>query len=116
MSQEMTARKFSANEVIFKEGDAPDFIYLINKGTVEIYREISGKREVLNTLGWSKMFGEMAMVDKKPRTASAVAKEETWVYVITKANFDQKLKEMDPFMRSIIESISEIARNMSNRG
>ena len=62
-------RSFKAGEVIFQQGDAAEEFYVIQSGTVEIRL---GNR-VLDTLPELSIFGEMALIDRSPRSATAVA-------------------------------------------
>ncbi|MEQ9683440.1 MAG: cyclic nucleotide-binding domain-containing protein [Rhodospirillales bacterium] len=64
-------KMYQAGDRNFKEGDEGLFAYLVQSGSVEIYREVSG--EVLSTIGSGGIFGEMALIDGKPRAASARA-------------------------------------------
>jgi CRP/FNR family transcriptional regulator, cyclic AMP receptor protein len=62
-------RHFKAGEVIFQQGDAAKELFVIQSGTVEIRL---GNR-VLDTLLQLSMFGEMALIDSSPRSATAIA-------------------------------------------
>jgi CRP/FNR family transcriptional regulator, cyclic AMP receptor protein len=64
-----TLREFKAGEVIFKEGDAAAEFFVVQRGKVEIRL---GNR-LLGTLGDHDIFGEMALIDAAPRSASAIA-------------------------------------------
>jgi CRP/FNR family transcriptional regulator, cyclic AMP receptor protein len=62
-------RYFKAGEVIFRQGDAAEELFVIQSGTVEIRL---GNR-VLDTLPQLSIFGEMALIDSSPRSATAIA-------------------------------------------
>ena len=62
-------RGFKAGDVIFQQGDAAEELYVVQSGTVEIRL---GNR-VLDTLSELSIFGEMALIDRSPRSATAVA-------------------------------------------
>jgi CRP-like cAMP-binding protein len=68
-----TQREYPVGEVIEKEGDMGITFYMILNGSVEVRK---GKK-VLAKLGRGQFFGEMALVDKQPRSASVVAIEPT---------------------------------------
>ena len=61
-------RSFKAGDVIFQQGDAAEELYVVQSGTVEIRL---GNR-VLDTLPELSIFGEMALIDRSPRSATAV--------------------------------------------
>lgn len=70
-------RQFKANENIFWEGEPGVGMYIIQKGMVKIYKTSpEGKNEELATLKSGDFFGELALLDESPRSASAVAMEE----------------------------------------
>ena len=113
--EEMVAVHFKAGEVIFKEGDAPGAVYLINQGSVKIVKDRGGKDDVLATLGFNNIFGEMALIDKKPRSASAIAVKDTWCYKLDAAAFQEKLGALDPLMRGICQVLVSLVRGMTTK-
>ena len=75
--------------MIFREGDTTQEAYRILKGRVEISITGEGKAVILAQLGEGDIFGEMAMVDERPRSASAQALEVTECEVLTPENFNE---------------------------
>lgn len=76
-------QRYEAGREIFCEGDAGDGLYVVGDGRVEISSMVGqGVRRVLTEVGPGEVFGEMAIVDNKPRSASAVAARETTVAFI----------------------------------
>ena len=70
-------RSFRKGDLIFMEGDVGDELYLVESGKVAISKAIKGNLEqVLAHIGPGEYFGEMALLDKIPRTASASAEED----------------------------------------
>ena len=85
-------RDFFAREVIFKEGDAGDAFYAVIEGKVRISKEIEGAgEEALTILDKGSYFGEMALIDEFPRSASATAHTDCRVLMMDKADFSQLL-------------------------
>jgi len=81
------ARKlsFRKGRVIFREGDSSDALYVIEQGSVEISALIGPReRRVFATFGVGDYFGEIAVIDSKPRSATAIAKEGTVVSRISR--------------------------------
>lgn len=76
---------FNAKEYIFNEGDNGDSLYLVAHGRVSVRR---GEKEIAQ-LGVGECIGEMAILDKLPRSASAVALEETKLLRIYATDFDE---------------------------
>ena len=77
------ARDYKAGDVIFKEGDAAHELFIIQSGEVEIRL---GNR-VLETLPQYSIFGEMALVDAAPRSATAVAASDVKLVPVTEKQF-----------------------------
>lgn len=74
-------RAFAAGQEIFKEGDAGDGLYLVKAGAVEISGLlVDNARHRFSEVGPGEWFGEMAVIEDKPRSASAVARRDTVVY------------------------------------
>ena len=90
--------RFEANQIIFEEGDAADCAYMIRSGSVLIVKRNPGADVVLVQLKPNQAFGELALIDKTPRSAAAVAAEPTELMVVTAANFLAKIAALDPFM------------------
>jgi signal transduction histidine kinase len=79
----VTEQHFSAGREIFKEGDQGDGMYVVKEGSVEISALLTGQvRHMFSQVGPGEMFGEMAVIDQKPRSACAVAREPTTLYFI----------------------------------
>lgn len=74
---------FPAGREIFREGDPGDAVYVIRAGSVEIAAQVGAdKKQVVSKLGPGDFFGEMAVVEFKPRSATAIAAEPVVVYRI----------------------------------
>lgn len=102
MAEILQRKVIAVGESIFKEGDNAATAYLIQDGEVEIYREAAGQKTVLATLGKGSIFGEMGLIDGKPRMASARATAMTTVVIVTQAMFQAKLAKTDPFVRTLL--------------
>src|ERR1043166_3970472 len=77
---------FSAGKEIFKEGDAGDGVYVVKDGMVQISAGVGQDvQHVFSQVGPGDIFGEMAVLEDKPRSATAVARKETAVYFIPRA-------------------------------
>src|SRR3972149_5317282 len=73
----------AAGATVFSEGDVPDRLYLILTGSVEVYKNLpNGQKAALATLGSGDFFGEMALIDGTPRSASVQALAPCEFFVI----------------------------------
>ncbi len=92
------------NATIFDEGDLGDAVFIVETGSVGIFREgADGSPVQLATLGAGEMFGEMAVIDGSPRMASAVALEDSIVVRIHRDVLEAKLEKFDPFLQALVK-------------
>ena len=107
-------RAFAVDQVIFKEGDVGHYAYLVQSGTVRIYRgDVDVRANVLGEIGKGGLFGEMALIDDEPRMASAKAIEPTVLIQVNRAQFQEKLKGVDPFIRALLQILTIHVRDNS---
>jgi hypothetical protein len=71
--QSVVERRFKTGDVVFKQGDFPDRLYLIGRGEAEVIRTDQGKDIVLARLKAGEFFGEMGILGNTPRTATVKA-------------------------------------------
>lgn len=87
-------KKVKKNEIVFKEGDIGDAFYLIVTGSVRISTLVPGVgEEALTILGEGEYFGEMALIDDAPRSASAIANDDGMLLYIGKDDFRNLLEQ-----------------------
>jgi CRP-like cAMP-binding protein len=89
----MRTDKFQASKLIFSEGDQGDEAYRVVEGAVEISVQRDGQKLVLAILEAGEAFGEMAMIESRPRSASARTLQPTMIEVIAREDFQLMLKE-----------------------
>jgi CRP-like cAMP-binding protein len=82
------ARIFQAGEVIFSEFEPGDTFYLIQSGRVELVKIIGDVEKTLDILQPSEMFGEMAILENSPRSATAIALDVVKVLEFNHQNFE----------------------------
>jgi hypothetical protein len=103
------AAVFQPGQVVFREGDTSQEAFRILRGRVEISILADGKPVILAQLGEGDIFGEMAMVDERPRSASAQALEVTECEVLTPENFNELVlsrpEVLIPYMASFFERL-----------
>lgn len=112
----MQKKQYKKGQFIFREGGNPGEVYLILDGEVEIVKEAGGKNVHLALLGKNSIFGEMALIDNKPRSASALAKSENVeCMALGVIEFNEKLEAMDPFLRGIFRVLVHTVREMTKK-
>ncbi len=83
---------FKHGDVIFQEGEPGADMYIVQGGTVEIYRVLDGADEVLALMEKGDFFGEMSLLEGTPRSASARVGEDAELIIINGTTFDKMLK------------------------
>src|SRR5207253_2475945 len=85
------SKAYGGGEVLFKEGDPPDGLYLLKRGSVTISRRIAGREVVLSYLSAGNYVGEMALLSESPRTATVKAAVTTEAVVLEAGVFKRVL-------------------------
>lgn len=111
----MSQAVFQPGQMIFREGDTTQEAYRILKGRVEISIAGDGKAVILAQLGEGDIFGEMAMVDERPRSASAQALEVTECEVLTAENFNEAVLQRPEILIPYLASFFERLRTANDR-
>jgi CRP/FNR family cyclic AMP-dependent transcriptional regulator len=104
----MSRQSYPKGAVLFEKGDAGDSMYIILSGRVRIYTRDAQNNEI--TIRYlSEMFGEFAVLDQKPRSASAAAADDLEVLVLHRNDFYAFLRERPlvglSMMRSLVERV-----------
>jgi CRP-like cAMP-binding protein/Fe-S-cluster-containing hydrogenase component 2/thioredoxin reductase len=95
-------KRYSAHETIFAEGDAPDGLYLIRRGSVTVSRRLAGREVVLSYLSAGNYVGEMALISESPRSANVRAAVATECLVL-EANVFKEVLARNTSWRSDVE-------------
>src|SRR5882724_4766507 len=86
-------RKVAAGGEIFREGDPGDGVYFVKSGLVEISGLINAaERRVFSQLATGEIFGEMSVIEDRPRSATATALKETEIYFIPRIEMHSLLQ------------------------
>src|SRR5258708_21047764 len=100
-------QSFSAGQEIFKEGDEGDGVYVVKDGLVEITARMGqNARQVFSKVVPGDFFGEMAVSEDKPRSATASAKAPTAVYFIPRKEMLALIGHSPSLALSLLRAIS----------
>jgi len=83
----LTEKNFKAGEIVFRQGDKPDYLYLIVSGTAAVFKENNGYETCLSYIGSGGFFGELALINDKPRSATVRAKHSLSTLVLRGESF-----------------------------
>ena len=106
---------FQDGQIIFEEGSNGDWIYVVEDGAVEISKKVGGQKIVVETLKESDVFGEMAYIDKEPRSATATAKGTTVVGIIDRDSFDTEFNKITADFQKILKTVAFRLRKATQR-
>ena len=107
---EVPTRNFATGDTIFSEGEKGDEFFVVVRGKVEIR---SGDRR-LETLGPKGIFGEMALIDDSPRSATVVALTDVTVAPIKERQFLFLVKHMPMFALKVMRVLAKRLRRQNN--
>ena len=83
---------YAAGHVLFHEGDPGKHMYVIQSGRVQLTRKVRGREQHLASLPPGEFFGEMAIVNKQPRSATATVIEEAHLLVLDARTFEAMIR------------------------
>ncbi|MDA0657170.1 MAG: EAL domain-containing protein [Proteobacteria bacterium] len=103
MPNRLTRKTFSPGAQIFREGEPGEQAYIIVRGEVEISALQRGRKIVIARLCKDELFGEMALIDDKLRSATATTMDETEVIVVERALLRDKIDDADPLLKILLK-------------
>ncbi len=115
IEQKLQNLRFQAGECIFREGDKGNVAYIIEEGLVEITTVVDNRPTILNTLKTGDMFGELALVDGSPRSASAYAKTDIVLTVVTSEQVRSRIDDADPILKLLLMVVMKYFRSETGR-
>jgi len=105
-------RQFTAGQEIFREGTPGDGVYFVKSGLVEISAGEDGRR-VFSRLGPGEVFGEMAVIEHRPRSATAVAAQATEVYFLPRGEMLTFIEHSPGLAFTLLQHISQRLREFN---
>lgn len=100
-------RTYKDNTFVFCEHELGDELYVIQKGKIKITKVQQGKEVLIAVLPEGEIFGEMAILENKPRSASAIAYGDVQMLAVNKDNFESMVQKQPPLAVKLIELLSE---------
>jgi CRP/FNR family cyclic AMP-dependent transcriptional regulator len=110
----VVARNYPRNAVVISEGDEATSMFIIASGSVKVYHtEADGKETILNSQGPGQHFGELALVDDAPRSASVMTQEPSRLLVLSKAAFKECLEESPEVGYHLVRALARQVRRLT---
>ena len=115
MAQAQHLRSLKSNELLFKEGDPSDSMYVVKKGRLRVFK-MKGTAEVeLAELGAGSMIGEMAFFDQKPRSAGIKAITDSEIIELPFKSLKTQYDSFPEWIKAIVKTINEHLRDANKK-
>ena len=107
---------YKKGDIIYRQSDEANEIFFIKYGSVHLYLDYkTDHAKLIGTATEGKVFGELGVIESKPRTMTAVAAEDTIVTIVDKTSFPEYIKQNQNKMILVMESISSRIRAQSQK-
>jgi CRP-like cAMP-binding protein len=113
MSQGALGKVYHDGEVIVRQGEPGDGLFVIQEGRLEILSENHGRETLLRVAGEGELIGEMAVFEREVRSATVRARGEARVLTIDRRNFLQRINEDPSLAFRLVETMSHRIRELS---
>ncbi len=115
-SSEVVKETYKPGDYIFFEGDIDFHFYIVESGQVSIFtKSKTGQRIDVATVEEGESFGEFALLEKQPRSASAQAVTECSVIKVSEKGYEQLVNELPGWASSMLKSFSQRLKNMNDK-
>ena len=111
----MTRTNFAQGQMLFREGDPSDGVFLILSGSVDVFREVDNDLILLGTVGAGQFIGEMGVVENRPRSATVRAAGEVEAEFLNPTEFLDQIAGSPPAARELIRRLSQRLREADDR-
>ncbi len=108
-------RRYRTGDSILDEGSTGLGMFLITAGRVEVFKTHDGRKIELAVLGKGDILGEMALLDDQPRSASAVAREDTECLLLSRDRFRTLLKRRPSIAWPIVPPLARRVRDLQEQ-
>lgn len=107
-------RSYPKNAILINEGDDTDSLYIIQEGKAKVFAsDESGKEVILRILGPGEYFGELALVDHAPRSASVMALTPCKLIMISRSAFQECLQNHPTVAYNLIQALAQRVRHLN---
>jgi len=109
-------RKYTKNSIVFLEEEIGAILFIIISGKVKIVRtDDEGKEVILSILGTGDFFGEMALLDGLPRSATVVALDKTELFIIHRREFLELMENSPQIVTSLMSELTRRLRKANEQ-
>jgi len=116
IARHVTRRPIQKDAVIFFENEPGDTLYVVASGRVRVsILGDDGREVILSMLGAGDFFGEMALLDNDPRSATTIAAEDSELLCLSRNDFDKVLRESPEMMMALIQVLTTRLRHANQQ-
>ena len=112
---DLTEKKYTAGDIIFREGEIGKAVYVVLEGSVKIVKESNPENKTLHVLGPGSHFGELALISNTSRFASAVAETDSLLLIMYKSYFDDLMRHNNAISTRVLMNLAEILSDYIHR-
>ena len=109
------SRKIEKDHYLFREGDAPDAMFVVKSGKFAVVKTKANSEIILAEIGPGAMVGEMAFFDNKPRSASVKALKESEVIALPYKSLHAQFSTFPEWCKAIMRTVNDHLRNANQR-
>jgi CRP/FNR family cyclic AMP-dependent transcriptional regulator len=113
MTSAALGRLYHDREIVFRQGDVGDCLYVVQEGQVEVLDETDGRETLLRLAGKDELFGEMAVFERERRSATVRARGTVRILTIDKKNFLRQINEDPSLAFNLVQRMSQRVRDLS---
>ena len=115
LRSDLTSEEYSKGDVIIREGEQGDSLYIVTSGKVKLSRKApDGRENLLSILGPSDMFGELSIFDPGPRTSSAVCVTDVSVQAMDRSALKRWIAERPEISDQLLRVLARRLRRTNN--
>ncbi len=116
LTSRLVVRRFNSGQVIFHHGDPGGLLYIISSGKVKIaHSTLDGQEALLAILGAGDFFGELALLDNSPRSATAEAIEPTETLTLHREEFRRVIQNNPDFAMHVLQTMAQHIRRLNSQ-
>ena len=103
--------RFKRGEPVFSEGEKGKTMFIVQSGQVHLYQHVDGDRQSLGLLEKGDFFGEMSILEGRPRTVTALAEEDAELIEINHSVFDKMIRQYRDRRAYVAQALDPSARD-----
>ncbi|NOY71819.1 MAG: Crp/Fnr family transcriptional regulator [Gammaproteobacteria bacterium] len=115
LTQRAATKSYPKNTILVSEGDETDSLFVIESGKVKVFlSDHEGKEIIINVHGQGEYFGEIALLDDSPRSASVMTLESCRVMLISKRDFEECLSQNPSIALCLLRDLTLRLRTLTD--